>query len=209
MGTRLVIAQHAADRNADPERGQLVLAYRNDDVRRLNADIRVCRGRRLARPGRSRRADYAAGDHLVFLKDHHQGLQVTNLARAAHRGQGVKNGTLARSPPMTTPTPWRSASPRPERRWSARPRASTPIPPRRPPVSPPIHAPRRASKQVRRRPTASCTAARPRSSSGPTPPARGPTRPCPDSASRSPTTEEQSRTRSRPVASPTPSVRPC
>src|SRR5579864_4079706 len=92
-----LLRQYAADRAADPARGQLVLAYRNDDVARLNTGIR---DQRLA-AGELRGnvtvagADYAAGDRLVFLKNDHQGREVTNLGRVDERGQGVKNGTLA------------------------------------------------------------------------------------------------------------------
>ena len=39
-------------------------------------------------------ADYAAGDRLVFLKNDHQGREVTNLGRAKGQATGVKNGTL-------------------------------------------------------------------------------------------------------------------
>jgi Ti-type conjugative transfer relaxase TraA len=92
-----LVGQHRADAAAAPERGQLVLAYRNDEVRRLNADIRA--GRQAAGelgPGiRVVGAEYAAGDRLVFLKNDNHGLQVANLARVDERGTGVKNGTLA------------------------------------------------------------------------------------------------------------------
>jgi len=92
-----LLEQYAADRAADPARGQLVLAYRNDDVARLNAGIR---DQRLA-AGELRGhvtvtgTDYAAGDRLVFLKNDHQGREVTNLGRAKNQATGVKNGTLA------------------------------------------------------------------------------------------------------------------
>jgi Ti-type conjugative transfer relaxase TraA len=92
-----LLKQYAADRAVDPARGQLVLAYRNDDVSRLNAGIR---DQRLA-AGELRGhvtvagADYAAGDRLVFLKNDHQGREVTNLGRAKSQATGVKNGTLA------------------------------------------------------------------------------------------------------------------
>ena len=91
-----LLARYAADRAADPGRGQLVLAYRNDDVARLNTGIR---DQRLA-AGELRAgvtvagADYAAGDRLVFLKNDHQGREVTNLGRAKGQAVGVKNGTL-------------------------------------------------------------------------------------------------------------------
>ncbi len=90
-------ARYAADRAADPGRGQLVLAYRNDDVARLNTGIRDQRlaagelGAGVTVAG----ADYAAGDRLVFLKNDHQGREVTNLGRAKGQAVGVKNGTLA------------------------------------------------------------------------------------------------------------------
>jgi Ti-type conjugative transfer relaxase TraA len=92
-----LLEQYATDRAADPARGQLVLAYRNDDVARLNTGIR---DQRLA-AGELRGhvtvagADYAAGDRLVFLKNDHQGREVTNLGRAKSHATGVKNGTLA------------------------------------------------------------------------------------------------------------------
>ena len=38
-----LVDQHRADHAAAPERGQLVLAYRNDEVYRLSADIRAGR----------------------------------------------------------------------------------------------------------------------------------------------------------------------
>jgi hypothetical protein len=47
-----LLAKYVTDRAASPGAGQLVLAYRNDDVRQLNAAIRGARhARRRARPG--------------------------------------------------------------------------------------------------------------------------------------------------------------
>ncbi|HEV3459966.1 MAG TPA: AAA family ATPase [Thermoanaerobaculia bacterium] len=92
-----LLKQYAADRTAEPGRGQLVLAYRNDDVARLNTGIR---DQRLA-AGELRGhvavagANYAAGDRLVFLKNDHQGREVSNLGRGKGQAIGVKNGTLA------------------------------------------------------------------------------------------------------------------
>ncbi len=92
-----LLAQVAADRVADPGSRQLVLAYRNDDVQRLNAGIRA---HRLA-AGELRAGvnvagvEYSAGDRLVFLKNDHQGREVTNLDRGRGQDVGVKNGTLA------------------------------------------------------------------------------------------------------------------
>jgi len=92
-----LVGQHRADHAAAPERSQLVLSYRNEEVRQLNADIRALRqGAGELGPGiRVAGAEYAAGDRLVFLKNDNHGLQVANLARVDERGQGVKNGTLA------------------------------------------------------------------------------------------------------------------
>ena len=94
-----LVGQHRADHAAAPERGQLVLAYRNDEVHRLNADLRAGRqaaGELGSSPGvHAAGAEYAAGDRLVFLKNDNHGLQVANLAGADERGAGVKNGTLA------------------------------------------------------------------------------------------------------------------
>jgi hypothetical protein len=92
-----LLKQYSADRAADPACGQLVLAYRNDDVARLNTGIR---DQRLAAGELSGHvtvagADYAAGDRLVYLKNDHQGREVTNLGRAKGQTTGVKNGTLA------------------------------------------------------------------------------------------------------------------
>jgi hypothetical protein len=108
-----LLGQYVADRRAAPEREQLVLAYRNDDVRQLNAAIR---GERQAAgelaPGLNvAGAEYSAGDRIVFLKNDHRGLEVANLGRNGNdqgghrdqggergnrgeRAQGVKNGTL-------------------------------------------------------------------------------------------------------------------
>jgi len=92
-----LLTQYAVDRAAEPGRGQLVLAYRNDDVARLNTGIR---DQRLA-AGELRGhvtvagANYAAGDRLVFLKNDHQGREVSNLGRGKRQAIGVKNGTLA------------------------------------------------------------------------------------------------------------------
>jgi Ti-type conjugative transfer relaxase TraA len=92
-----LLKQYAADRAADPARGQLVLAYRNDDVARLNTGIRDQRlvAGELHGNVTVAGADYAAGDRLVFLKNDHQGREVTNLGRAKGQAIGVKNGTLA------------------------------------------------------------------------------------------------------------------
>src|SRR5260370_30680367 len=101
MGSRGKIASgalcRAADRAAEPGRGQLVLAYRNDDVARLNTGIR---DQRLA-AGELRGhvtvagANYAAGDRLVFLKNDHQGREANNLGRSNGQAIRVTNGTLA------------------------------------------------------------------------------------------------------------------
>ena len=92
-----LLKQYAADRAADPASGQLVLAYRNDDVARLNTGIRDQRlvAGELRGNVTVAGADYAAGDRLVFLKNDHQGREVTNLGRAKGQANGVKNGTLA------------------------------------------------------------------------------------------------------------------
>jgi Ti-type conjugative transfer relaxase TraA len=94
-----LVGQHRADHAAAPERSQLVLSYRNEEVRQLNADIRAVRqaAGELGPGIRVAGAEYAAGDRLVFLKNDNHGLQVANLARADERvaGVGVKNGTLA------------------------------------------------------------------------------------------------------------------
>ena len=92
-----LLAQVAADRTADPGSPQLVLAYRNDDVQRLNAGIRA--HRQVAGELRAgvdvAGVEYSAGDRLVFLKNDHQGREVTNLDRGRGQAVGVKNGTLA------------------------------------------------------------------------------------------------------------------
>jgi Ti-type conjugative transfer relaxase TraA len=91
-----LLDQHRADRAAAPDGSQLVLAYRNDDVRQLNADLRAARqaagelGPGVTIAG----ADYAPGDRLVFLQNDNRGLAVANLAPHDRRGAGVKNGTL-------------------------------------------------------------------------------------------------------------------
>jgi hypothetical protein len=91
-----LLARYVADRAAAPAGGQLVLAYRNDDVRQLNAEIRAARqaagelGPGVAVSG----ADYAAGDRVVFLRNDHPGREVGNLERGGS-AVGVKNGTLA------------------------------------------------------------------------------------------------------------------
>ena len=91
-----LLKQHTADRGVTPDRGQLVLAYRNADVRQLNAEIR---GARTA-AGELREGvtvggvEYAAGDRLVFLKNDNHGREVSNTERTDARGNGVKNGTL-------------------------------------------------------------------------------------------------------------------
>jgi AAA domain len=92
-----LLAQHAVDRAADPGRGQLILAYRNDDVARLNAGIRAQRqaAGELRGGVTVAGAEYARGDRLVFLKNDHQGREVTNLSRGKAQSIGVKNGTLA------------------------------------------------------------------------------------------------------------------
>jgi hypothetical protein len=91
------VGQHRADAAAAPGCGQLVLANRNDEVRRLNADIRA--GRQAAGelgPGiRVAGAEYSAGDRLVFLKNDNHGLQVANLARVDEPSCG---GNWARGP---------------------------------------------------------------------------------------------------------------
>jgi hypothetical protein len=89
-----LVERYLADRAAGPDQARLIVTYRNADARLLNDAIR---GRRqqageLA-PGVSiGGADFAAGDRVVFLRNDHAGLAVTNLAPA--RAVGVKNGTL-------------------------------------------------------------------------------------------------------------------
>ena len=91
-----LLKQYSADRREAPERGQLVLAYRNADVRQLNAEIRGARkaAGELGQGVTVRGAEYAACDRVVFLRNDNHGLEVANLGRADARGNGVKNGTL-------------------------------------------------------------------------------------------------------------------
>jgi AAA domain len=91
-----LLDHHRADRAASTGGSQLVLSYRNDEVRQLNAEIRGARlGAGELGPGvHVAGADYAAGDRIVFLKNDHHGRMVANLKGADLRGRGVKNGTL-------------------------------------------------------------------------------------------------------------------
>jgi hypothetical protein len=88
-------ARFLEDRRADPERSQLIVAFRNEDVRKLNEAVRE--GRRAAGelgPGTTLgRSDYAPGDRLVFLRNDNQGREVVNVEPKA-AGLGIKNGTL-------------------------------------------------------------------------------------------------------------------
>ncbi|HEY0784175.1 MAG TPA: AAA family ATPase, partial [Thermoanaerobaculia bacterium] len=88
-------ARYLEDRRQQPERSQLILAYRNEDARQLNEVIRS--ERRAAGelgPGVSAGGvEYAAGDRIVFLKNDHTGRDIANLDASA-AALGVKNGTL-------------------------------------------------------------------------------------------------------------------
>lgn len=91
-----LVACYAADRAAAPEPSRLVLAYRNDDVRELNAALRSERVRagELGTGWRVGNVEYAAGDRVVFLQNDHRG-ELVRAAAGDASGRGVKNGTLA------------------------------------------------------------------------------------------------------------------
>jgi hypothetical protein len=90
-----LVARYLADRQESPEASQLIVAYRNDDARRLNEAVRAERraagelGPGVVAGG----AEYAPGDRIAFLKNDHQGREVADLDPGAKRA-GVKNGTL-------------------------------------------------------------------------------------------------------------------
>jgi Ti-type conjugative transfer relaxase TraA len=90
-----LVARYLADRRESPEASQLIVAYRNDDARRLNEAVRT--ERRAAGeigPGVTvGGAEYAPGDRIAFLKNDHQGREVADLDPGA-KSAGVKNGTL-------------------------------------------------------------------------------------------------------------------
>ncbi|HVT61804.1 MAG TPA: AAA family ATPase, partial [Thermoanaerobaculia bacterium] len=92
-----LLEQYTADRRAAPEAARLVIAYRNEEVRQLNAELRGARraAGELAAGVAVGGAEYSAGDRIVFLRNDHQGREVKTLERAAGGGAGVKNGTLA------------------------------------------------------------------------------------------------------------------
>jgi Ti-type conjugative transfer relaxase TraA len=90
-----LVARYMADRQAQPEAAQLIVAYRNADARELNEAVRAARtAAGELGPGVSvGGAEYAPGDRLVFLRNDHQGREVRNLDSSG-AAVGVKNGTL-------------------------------------------------------------------------------------------------------------------
>ena len=90
-----LVGQYLEDRRGgQPETAQLIVAYRNADVRSSTRRCAPSAAPRASSAGvRVGGAEYAAGDRLVFLQNDHQGRQVANLESRA-TGLGVKNGTL-------------------------------------------------------------------------------------------------------------------
>jgi Ti-type conjugative transfer relaxase TraA len=90
-----LVARYMADRQAQPEAAQLIVAYRNADAWELNEAVRSARtasgglGPGVSVGG----AEYSPGDRIVFLRNDHQGREVRNLDRTG-AAVGVKNGTL-------------------------------------------------------------------------------------------------------------------
>jgi Ti-type conjugative transfer relaxase TraA len=103
-----LVAAYAHDRRQDPDRAQLILAYRNTDVGELNEAVRAERKaageigpgvaiRGAGGDGRAPGIELSPGDRIVFLRSDHQGRDVVNLDTApapAAAAIGVRNGTL-------------------------------------------------------------------------------------------------------------------